>query len=135
MDEAIMDHYRRRLKRFGMPQKENTAFFDNVIVQWVSIAVGVILVFSLIILMIRFSPDLTSVRLQYSIYFGTALHAQWWSPYILLVMGLIFYLANLGIASALYNARQRIAAYALLFGGLFVQISLLVAVVSIALNN
>lgn len=130
-----MDHYRRRLKRFGMPQRENTAFFDNAIVQIVSIAVGVLMIVALGVLMLRFSPDLSSVRLQYSIYFGTALRAQWWSPYVLLAMGLIFYLANLGVASVLYNAKQRIAAYSLLLGGFFIQISLLVSVISISLNN
>jgi len=130
-----MDHYRRRLRGFSWQQMEDTAFFDNVIVQWVSIMVSVLIIISIIMLMIVLSPDLSTVRLQYSIYFGTALRAQWWSPYVLVFMGVAFYLLDLALAFVLYGSRQRIAAYSLLLGGLFAQIGLLVAVISIVLNN
>lgn len=135
MTETIMQHYKKRFDGFGRRPSENTPFLSNAIVHWISIAVGLIALCVVILLAINISEAIPSIRLQYNVYFGTSLHASWWSPYILSVIGVFFYILDFVLAYTLYNVRQRIAAYALLMGGLFAHIALLVAVISIVLNN
>jgi len=135
MNHSIMRQYRQRFVRFGQRMNEDTPFFSNAIVHWISIAVGVIALIVLTLLFLNIEVSSSLVKLQYNIYFGASVQAAWWSPYALSAVGLLFFLLDLGLAWMLYKARERIAAYSLLLGGLFAHIALLVATISIVLNN
>jgi hypothetical protein len=50
-------------------------------------------------------------------------------------MGMSFFLIDLIIGRVLYNAKERVAAYIVLLGALFANIALLIAALSIVLNN
>ncbi len=130
-----MRQYRQRFVRFGQRVNEDTPFFSNAIVHWICIAVGIIAVIALALLLLNIQVSSALVKLQYNIYFGASVQAPWWSPYTLSVVGLLFFLLDFGLAWMLYTAKERIAAYSVLLGGLFAHIALLVATISIVLNN
>lgn len=113
----------------------DTAYRHNAIVHWVVIATIFTCVGSTILLAFFVHPSDVSIRLQYNVFFGTSLEAPWWQAYLLPVMGFIFFLVDVMISHVLYISKERVAAYIILLGGLFAQIALLIAVVSIVVNN
>jgi hypothetical protein len=110
-------------------------YWHNAIVHWVVIGTLIINISVFVLFVFFVHPSEFPLRLQYNVFFGTSLHALWWHAYILPLIGLIFFLIDLVIGYVLYNARERIAGYVVLLGGLFANVALLIAALSIVLNN
>ncbi len=110
-------------------------FGKNALVHWLVIATSIMIILVLVGLLFYVHPSVGMLRLQYNVFFGTSLHAPWWGAYVLVGVGALFFAMDVLVAYILYIARERIAAYAVLLGAFFVQIALLVAAMSIVLNN
>ncbi len=114
---------------------DGVQYWHNAIVHWVVIATLVINcgVFGLFAFYVH--PSDFPLRLQYNVFFGTSLHTVWWHAYLLPMMGLVFFLVDVALGYVLYSAKERIAGYVILLGGLFANIALFIAALSIVLNN
>lgn len=110
-------------------------YWHNAIVHWGVIATVFINMSVIILLVFYIHPSVLPLRLQYNVFFGTSLHASWWHVYALPLIGLIFFLVDLIIGYVLYNAKERVAGYIVLLGGLFANVALAIAALSIILNN
>lgn len=110
-------------------------YWHNAIVHWVVIATLLINVGVFVLFAFYVHPSDFPLRLQYNVFFGTSLHTVWWHAYILPLMGLVFFLVDLAIGYVLYNAKERIAGYVILLGGLFANVALFIAALSIIFNN
>ncbi|MEN8252672.1 MAG: hypothetical protein ABFQ53_03770 [Patescibacteria group bacterium] len=113
----------------------DVAYWNNAIVHWVAIGtlfvnVGVIILFAFYV-----HPSELALKLQYNVFFGTSLSSDWWSAYLLPAVSIFFFVVDLFIGQVLYNAKERIAAYIVLLGALFTSVALLIAAISIILNN
>ena len=113
----------------------DVAYWHNAIVHWVVIATIFVGVSATILLAFFVHPSDALIRLQYNVFFGTSLHAPWWHAYLLSVMGAMFFLIDVMFGYVLYISKERVAAYIVLLGGLFAQIALLIAAVSVVVNN
>ena len=113
----------------------DTAYWHNAIVHWVLIATLFVWVASVAILALFVHPSDALLRLQYNVFFGTSLHAPWWQAYLVPAVGLLFAVGDLFVGRMLYAAQERVAAYVILLGGLFTEVALLIASVSIVMNN
>lgn len=110
-------------------------YWHNAIVHWVAIATVFVNAGVVILFIFYVQPSNLPLRLQYNVFFGTSLHAPWWHVYALPLIGLIFFFVDLIIGYVLYNAKERVAGYIVLLGGLFANVALLIAALSIILNN
>ena len=113
----------------------DVAYWNNAIVHWLVIAVifiniGVVGLFAFYI-----HPSELPLKLQYNVFFGTSLHAPWWGAYTLPAMSFVFFVIDLTIGHVLYRSQERIAAYIVLLGALFASVALIIAALSIILNN
>ena len=113
----------------------DVSYWNNAIVHWVVIATlfinfGVFVLFAFYV-----HPSDFPLRLQYNVFFGTSLHTIWWYAYILPLVGLLFFLVDLVIGHVLYKSQERIAGYVVLLGGLFANVALFIAALSIVFNN
>ncbi len=113
----------------------NTAYWHNAIVHWVMIGMFFVWVAGVVILAIFVHPSDVPLRLQYNVFFGTSLHAPWWQAYLIPVVGALFAVVDFLIGRMLYAAGERVAAYSVLLGGLFAEVAMLIACVSIVMNN
>ena len=119
-----------------MKSQNDTSFVKNAIIQWFIIVIVIINALNFIGLAIFMDKSVLFIKLQYNVYFGTNLFARyWWEPYLIPVMGLLFFVINIFLSYMLYSMRERLLAYGLFIGTLFVQIAMSVAVISIILNN
>jgi hypothetical protein len=114
---------------------KDVPYWHNAIIHWIIIAVvfinlGVVILFAFYI-----HPSDIPLRLQYNVFFGTSLHTPWWQAYLLPIMGMIFFVVDLIIGYVLYNAKERVASYIVLLGAFFANLALLIAALSIVLNN
>lgn len=75
------------------------------------------------------------VILHYNVYFGVDLIGDWWQIYLTPAMGLFFASVNLFLAKYFYQQRERIGAYCLMLASLFVEIGVIIAIVSMILIN
>ncbi|PID52733.1 MAG: hypothetical protein CR972_00455 [Candidatus Moraniibacteriota bacterium] len=110
-------------------------YWHNAIVHWIVIAtlfinVGVFVLFAFYV-----HPSDFPLRLQYNVFFGTSLHTVWWHAYLLPMMGMVFSLIDLAIGYVLYSTKERVAGYLILLGGLFANVALFIAALSIIFNN
>jgi hypothetical protein len=110
-------------------------YWHNAIVHWVVIATILINVSVIILLAFYVHPSEFPLRLQYNVFFGTSLLTAWWNAYILPLVGFIFFLVDLLVGYVLYDAKERIAGYIILLGGLFANVALFIAALSIIFNN
>ncbi len=113
----------------------NTTYWNNAIVHWVVIAIIFVWIASVIILAIFVHPSDVPLRLQYNVFFGTSLHAPWWQAYLIPGVGALFAIGDFFVGRMLYMAEERVAAYSILLGGLFAEVAMLIACVSIVMNN
>lgn len=111
------------------------SFWNNTIVHWAIIG-NLVLNLGVIVLLVFYvrSSD-AMIKLQYNVFFGTSLFVSWWQTYILPLICLLFFLVDLFVGSILYKYKERVAAYIVLLGALFTQISLIIAILSIIMNN
>ena len=124
--------YKKELKNLST---KSIAYWNNAIVHWVSIATILVNAGVVILFVIYIKPSDLPLRLQYNVFFGTSLHALWWQAYALPLMSFLFFIIDLIVGYVLYNLKERIGAYIVLLGALFASCALLIAAISIVLNN
>lgn len=110
-------------------------FFKNKIIAWlffVSLAVNIL---EWILLKIFVQPVDFPIIMHYNVYFGVDLLGNWKQVFILPLVGIILFIINLVLAIHFYNLKERIASYLLLIAVLMLQLSLLVASVSVIIIN
>lgn len=110
-------------------------FFKNAIIHWLLAGAFFLNVAIWILLAIFIRPVDFKIIFHYNVYFGVDLIGDWWQPYILPAMGLVFLVVNLGLAFRFYQQRERIAAYILLLASLMIQVGLLIASAAIVVIN
>lgn len=122
-------------KQLNYNSLKNVSFWNNAIVHWM-IIINIVLNLGVVALLAFYvHPSDILVKLQYNVFFGTSLHVEWWKTYSLPLVGMVFFIIDLLIGNVLYYTRERIAAYIILLGALFAHIALVIAALSIVLNN
>ncbi|XLQ19980.1 MAG: hypothetical protein ACKUBY_05360 [Candidatus Moraniibacteriota bacterium] len=116
-------------------KQDNVTYWNNAIVHWVTIVTVFVNVGVVILFMVFIEPSEIPLKLQYNVFFGTSLSAPWWQAYLLPLMGVIFFVIDLLIGYVLYNAKERVASYIVLLGSLFASVALVIASISIVINN
>ncbi|MFA6973860.1 MAG: hypothetical protein WC238_03965 [Parcubacteria group bacterium] len=110
-------------------------FFQNAIVRWLlisSLVANLIIWFGLKIFIV---PVDLPIILHYNVYFGVDMLGDWRQVYILPLLGLILLIINLSLALHFYSQKERIASHILLMATLMLQLSLLVAAISVIIIN
>jgi hypothetical protein len=80
-------------------------------------------------------PNDLPIVLHYNVYFGVDIIGDWWQVFLLPSIGLVFMLVNGILSYALYKRYERIAAYLFLLTAFLVQVSIVIASVSISIIN
>ena len=110
-------------------------FFQNGIVRWLSILSLAANAAIWIGLKIFIKPVDLPIILHYNVYFGVDNLGDWRQVFILPVLGLILFAINFSLAIHFYGQKERIASHILLMATLMLQLSLLVAAVSVIIIN
>lgn len=110
-------------------------FFHNAIVHWLLIGILFLNVAMWGIAAYFIRPGKLPIILHYNVYFGVDLVGAWWHAYALPGMSVLFFCINVFVALWLYQWKERIASYILLLATLLLQMSALIACVSIILIN
>jgi len=110
-------------------------FFRNKIVLWLASGSLIINITEWIILKIFVRPVDFPIIMHYNVYFGVDLLGNWKQVFVLPLVGVILFIINFILAIHFYNLKERIASYLLLIAVLMLQLSLLVASVSVIIIN
>lgn len=110
-------------------------YFRNHIIDWLLILSFVSNLANWILLKIFVKPVDHSIILHYNVYFGVDETGNWKNVWILPSIGLFLLIINLSLSLYFYRNEERIAGYLLLMATLMVQLSLVVAAVSVILIN
>lgn len=110
-------------------------FFRNKIVIWLSIASFIVNVIEWIILWIYIKPVDFPIIIHYNVYRGVDLMDSWQQVFTLPLVGIILFIINFLLALYFYRAKERIASYLLLIAILMLQLSFLVASISVIIIN
>lgn len=110
-------------------------FFRSKIVFWLIIFSLVANVTNWMGLWILVRPIDGNIILHYNVYFGVDMMGNWKLVFIMPSVGLLLFLINFFLALYFYHQKERIASYILLLASLMIQLSLLVASVSIIIIN
>jgi len=110
-------------------------YLSNPIIVWlIIIAVG-INVANWISLVIFVKPVDLPIILHYNVYFGVDMMGSWKQVYFLPSLGLLLFLINFLFSVYFYKQKERIASYILLIAALMIQISVLIAAISVIIIN
>jgi len=110
-------------------------FFKSHIVVWLIALSLVANVANWIILRVFIKPVDFSIILHYNVYFGVDMLGDWKRVFLLPIIGLIIFFINLFLAIYFYERKERIASYLLLMAVLMIQLSLIIASVSLIIIN
>ena len=110
-------------------------FFQNRIVFWLSILSLAANLVDWVILKIFIKPVDFPIILHYNVYFGVDKLGDWNKVFLLPSLGLVLLLTNLFLSRHFYRQKERIASHLLLMATLMLQLSLIVASVSIIIIN
>lgn len=88
-----------------------------------------------IIILIYVRPTVPTIILHYNVYFGVDMMGNWGWVFILPGIGLFLLIINNSLAIYFYGNLERIASYILLIAALMVQLSLLIATLSVIIIN
>lgn len=113
----------------------SSEFFKNLIVRWLLTGTIFLNIANWVLLAIFIRPVDFKIIFHYNVYFGVDLIGDWWQPYILPSMGIVFLIVNLAMAQWFYQQKERIAAYILLLASLMIQAGLIIASSAIVLIN
>jgi len=111
------------------------AYFRSHIVIWLLALSMVSNAANWIILMVWIKPVDFPIILHYNVYFGVDLIGGYGQVYLLPLIGLILFIINLILSIYFYKQKERIASYILLMAMLMIQLSLIVASISVILIN
>lgn len=110
-------------------------YFKSHIIIWLLILGLIANLINWIILKIWIKPVDFSVILHYNVYFGVDSFGDYKQIYILPLIGIVLFIINFLLSLFFYEKKERIASYALLIATLMIQLSLIVASVSVILIN
>lgn len=110
-------------------------FFQSQIARWLLLLGALANLTDWIALKIFIRPVDFPIILHYNVFFGVDMLGSWKEVFILPFIGLILLLVNGFLALHLYKRKERIASYLLLMAALMIQLSLLVASISIIIIN
>lgn len=110
-------------------------YWQSRIVLWLlfSALVGNLADWAIILIFIR--PTVPTIILHYNVYFGVDMMGDWRWVFILPGIGLLLLIINNSLAMYFYSNKERIASYILLMAALMVQLSLLIATLSVIIIN
>ncbi|MDO8241270.1 MAG: hypothetical protein Q7T51_04815 [Candidatus Moranbacteria bacterium] len=110
-------------------------YFKSHIVIWLLILSLASNLINWLILKIWVKPVDFSIILHYNVYFGVDSIGDYKQAYLLPLIGIILFAINLTLSVFFYERKERIASYILLMATLMIQLSLIVASVSVILIN
>lgn len=110
-------------------------YFRNPLVLWVLGLSSTVNLANWIILKIWVRPIDAAIILHYNVYFGVDVTGIWQQVFLVPAIGLVLFGINLLLSLYFYNQKERIASYLILLAILMIQLSLLVASVSVILIN
>jgi len=110
-------------------------YFRNPIVLWLLALSLLINIISIVILAIFVKPVDFPIILHYNVYFGVDVLDGWEKVYLMPAIGIFLLLVNTFLGLYFFNCKERIAGHILMIANLMIQLSLLVASISIILIN
>jgi hypothetical protein len=110
-------------------------FFQSKIVRSLLILALVANIADWTILSIYIRPVDTAIILHYNVYFGVDMMGSWRIVYLMPIIGLILFIANALLAAYFYRNKERIASYVLLMAAFMIQMSFIIASISIIIIN
>lgn len=110
-------------------------YFRSHIVRWLLLFIGVANLANWAALKIFVQPVDLPIILHYNVYFGVDMLGGWKNLFLLPAVGLILFLVNFFLSLYFYRRKERIASYLLLIATLIIQLSLIVASVSVIIIN
>jgi hypothetical protein len=110
-------------------------YFKSHIIVWLLILGFLTNLIDWVILKIWIKSVDFSIILHYNVYFGVDLMSDYSQVYVLPIIGLVLFIINFLLSVFFYEKKERIASYILLMATLMIQLSLIVASVSIILIN
>lgn len=110
-------------------------YFKSAIVIWLLLLSLAINFSEWIILKIFIKPVDFPIILHYNVYFGVDMVGNYRSVFLLPLIGLALLLVNFFLSAHFYRRKERIASYLLLMAAFMIQLSLLVATLSIIIIN
>lgn len=110
-------------------------YFKRAIVIWLVILSLAINLSEWIILKVFIKPVDFPIILHYNVYFGVDMVGNYKSVFLIPLIGLALFLVNFLLSLYFYRSKERIASYLLLMAALMIQLSLLVAALSIIIIN
>lgn len=126
-------------KTYGLKNKIRSfftqEFFASRVVIW-SLVLSFIANFTnWIILGIFVKPVDFPIILHYNVYFGVDMLGGWKQVFILPLMGIILFIINFLLSLYFYKNKERIASHLLLMATLMLQLSLIIASISVIVIN
>lgn len=110
-------------------------FFKSAIANWLIVLSLLANLINWIILVIFVRPIDLPIILHYNVYFGVDMMGNYHEVYILPLIGIILFLVNWLLSIFLFDKKERIASYLLLMAALMIQLSMIVASVSVIIIN
>jgi len=110
-------------------------YFRSLIVRWLLLFIGVANLANWAALKIFIQPVDLPIILHYNVYFGVDMLGGWKNLFLLPAVGLFLFLINLFLSLYFYRRKERSASYLLLIATLMIQLSLIVASVSVIIIN
>ena len=110
-------------------------YFQSSIVLWLLALSLVANLTNWIILKIFIQPVDFPIILHYNVYFGVDVLDDWKKVFLVPLIGLFLFIINTLLGLYFFKNKERIASYTLSIANLMIQLSLLVASVSIILIN
>jgi len=110
-------------------------YFRSSIVLWLLALSFVVNIANWISLKIFIQPVDFPIILHYNVYFGVDVLDSWQKVYLVPIIGFFLFLINTFLGLYFYQQKERIASYILAIANLMIQLSLLVASISIILIN
>jgi len=110
-------------------------YFRSHIVIWLLILSIISNLADWILLRIYIKPVDFPIILHYNVYFGIDMTGNWRQVYVLPLIGIFLFLTNLLLSIYFYKQKERIASYLLLMATLMVQLSVIIASVSVIIIN
>jgi len=110
-------------------------YFKNPIVLWLLALSFLINLTNIVSLAIFVKPVDFPIILHYNVYFGVDVLDGWEKVYLMPAIGIFLFLVNTFLGLYFFNRKERIASHILMIANLMIQLSLLVASLSIILIN
>jgi len=113
----------------------NQEYFRSAIAVWLIILSLAVNLAEWVILKIFIQPVDFPIILHYNVYFGVDMTGDYRLVFFIPLIGLALFSVNLFLSIYFYREKERIASYLLLMTALMIQLSLLVAALSIIIIN